>query len=106
MPTPPKAVTPVSARGARGSTQLRAVHLVVDIGLQTLGWSRERAVRELVDASGRPAAAMQGEVDRYCVEPGQACGYMIGQAEFLRLRSRWLAARRGVARSPASTTPC
>jgi uncharacterized protein (DUF885 family) len=29
---------------------------------------------------------MASEIDRYCVKPGQACGYMIGCSEILRLR--------------------
>ena len=30
---------------------------------------------------------MQGEVDRYCAWPGQACGYKVGHGEINRLRS-------------------
>ena len=59
------------------------------------GWSRERAVQTLAEATGRPQAAVGGEIDRYCVKPGQACGYMIGQRELLRLRDRWLKERQG-----------
>jgi uncharacterized protein (DUF885 family) len=72
--------------------QLRATRLVVDTGLHALGWTRERAVRTLAEATGRPLGAVRGEVDRYCVKPGQACGYMIGLQELLRLRERWLRA--------------
>jgi uncharacterized protein (DUF885 family) len=72
--------------------QLRATRLVVDTGLHALGWTRERAVRTLAEATGRPLGAVGGEVDRYCVKPGQACGYMIGLQELLRLRQRWLRA--------------
>ena len=31
---------------------------------------------------------MTSEVDRYCVSPGQACGYKIGHNEILRQRAR------------------
>lgn len=82
---------PLAQLGYLQAQQLRATRLVVDTGLHVFGWSRERAVRELVSATGRPMAAMQGEVDRYCVKPGQACGYMVGQEELLRLRERWRA---------------
>ena len=31
------------------------------------------------------------EVERYAVWPGQACGYMLGKLDLLRLRDRWRA---------------
>ena len=31
---------------------------------------------------------MQGEVDRYCAWPGQACGYKVGHSEINRLRAK------------------
>jgi uncharacterized protein (DUF885 family) len=31
---------------------------------------------------------MTSEVDRYCVAPGQACGYKTGHNEILRLRAQ------------------
>jgi len=35
---------------------------------------------------GLARAAVESEIDRYCVWPAQACGYKIGHLEFLRLR--------------------
>lgn len=66
--------------------QLRASRLVVDTGLHAKGWSREQAIARMVQATGRPRDAMQGEVDRYCVKPGQACGYEIGRAQIVKIR--------------------
>ncbi|WKB50635.1 DUF885 domain-containing protein [Eleftheria terrae] len=80
---------PLARLGYLQAQQLRATRLVVDTGLHALGWSRERAIQAMADATGRPRGALEGEVDRYCVKPGQACGYMIGQAELLRLRTQW-----------------
>jgi uncharacterized protein (DUF885 family) len=68
--------------------QLRASRLVVDTGLHAQGWSRDRAIEWMVRATGRPRQVMAGEVDRYCVKPGQACGYKMGQTQILRLRER------------------
>jgi uncharacterized protein (DUF885 family) len=31
---------------------------------------------------------MTSETDRYCVAPGQACGYKMGHNEILRLRAK------------------
>ena len=36
----------------------------------------------------RPAFVIEGEIDRYCAWPGQACGYKIGHLEILRLRDK------------------
>lgn len=86
---------PLARLGYLQAQQLRATRLVVDTGLHAFGWSRDRAIRVMIDATGRPEAAVRGEVDRYCVKPGQACGYMVGQLELLRMRERWLRDRPG-----------
>jgi uncharacterized protein (DUF885 family) len=86
---------PLARLGYLQAQQLRATRLVVDTGLHAFGWSRERAIQTLAEATGRPLAAVRGEIDRYCVKPGQACGYMIGQQELLRMRERWQMDRRG-----------
>lgn len=86
---------PLARLGYLQAQQLRATHLVVDTGLHAYGWPRERAIQAMADATGRPLPAVRGEVDRYCVKPGQACGYMIGQIELLRMRERWLKDRGG-----------
>jgi len=66
----------------------RAVRLVVDTGMHAKRWSRERATDYLIDVTGRPRGAAQREIDRYCVWPGQACAYKIGQTAISRLRSQ------------------
>lgn len=86
---------PLARLGYLQAQQLRATRLVVDTGLHAFGWSRDRAIRAMTEATGRPLAAVRGEVDRYCVKPGQACGYMVGQLELLRLRRRWLEEQSG-----------
>ncbi|MBA5637663.1 DUF885 family protein [Duganella sp. LX20W] len=66
----------------------RACRLVVDTGLHAKRWTRQQAIRFLVENSGRGEAAMTSEVDRYTVSPGQACGYKMGHNEILRQRER------------------
>jgi uncharacterized protein (DUF885 family) len=68
--------------------QLRASRLVVDTGVHAKRWSRDQAIEWMVRATGRPRQVMAGEVDRYCVKPGQACGYKMGQTQILRVRER------------------
>jgi uncharacterized protein (DUF885 family) len=67
---------------------LRAVRLVVDTGLHAMRWSREQAIRYFVDTIGDQDTAAATEVERYCVWPGQACAYMLGKLEWLKLRDQ------------------
>jgi uncharacterized protein (DUF885 family) len=79
---------PLSRIGYLQAQQFRACRLVVDTGLHAMRWSREKAIAYLVENTGKGQNAMTSEVDRYCVSPGQACGYKVGHNEMLRLRAR------------------
>ena len=57
----------------------RARRLVVDTGLHAKRWTREQAIAYGIEPS---------EVDRYVVNPGQACAYMIGQLRLIELREK------------------
>jgi uncharacterized protein (DUF885 family) len=65
---------------------LRAARIVIDTGLHSQGWTREQVIRYYVENQGDPESAAVTEVERYCAWPGQACSYMIGKLEWLRLR--------------------
>ena len=78
--------------GQLHDAQLRAVRLVIDTGLHAMRWSREQAIRYYSDTLGDPVSGATTEVERYCVWPGQACGYMIGKVAMLRLRDKAKAA--------------
>jgi len=77
---------PFGRIGAVQSALFRAARIVVDTGLHAKRWSREQATAWMVDHVGEPATSAQREIDRYCVYPGQACSFMVGRLEFLRLR--------------------
>jgi uncharacterized protein (DUF885 family) len=64
----------------------RAVRLVVDSGMHAMGWSREKAIAFFTDTIGDPETVATTEVERYCIWPGQACSYMLGKIDWLRLR--------------------
>jgi uncharacterized protein (DUF885 family) len=64
----------------------RAARLVVDTGLHAQRWSRDRAIAYLEETTGKPHTEVVAEVDRYLVNPGQACAYAVGQLRILRLR--------------------
>ncbi|MGH3489044.1 MAG: DUF885 domain-containing protein [Actinopolymorphaceae bacterium] len=65
----------------------RACRLVVDTGMHAHGWSRERAVRFMMDHSALTRKNVENEIDRYIAWPGQALGYMVGRLEIARLRA-------------------
>lgn len=67
----------------------RACRIVVDVGLHTEGWTRERAVDYLVDEAGLERANAEVEVRRYCASPTQPLSYAVGKREILRLRDRY-----------------
>jgi uncharacterized protein (DUF885 family) len=65
---------------------LRAARMVMDTGIHSQGWSREQAIRYFIENQGDPESSAVSEVERYSVWPGQACSYMVGKLEWLRLR--------------------
>jgi uncharacterized protein (DUF885 family) len=69
--------------GYLDSMLFRARRLVVDTGLHAMGWTRQQAIDY-----GMPPS----EIDRYVVNPGQACAYMIGQLKIVELREKARAA--------------
>jgi uncharacterized protein (DUF885 family) len=77
---------PYSKFGYLSAQMWRAVRLVVDTGIHTIGWSRERAIQYFLENTGQPEQNAVVEVDRYIVWPGQALGYKIGQLKIQELR--------------------
>jgi uncharacterized protein (DUF885 family) len=77
---------PLGRIGMLQSFIYRAVRIVVDTGMHWKGWSRARAADYMESTVGLARPAVESEIDRYCVWPGQATGYKIGHLEFLRLR--------------------
>jgi len=65
----------------------RAVRLVVDTGMHTMGWTRDQAIQFFKDNTGKTDQDIIVEVDRYIVWPGQALAYKIGQLKIRELRT-------------------
>nr|WP_314471816.1 DUF885 family protein [uncultured Sphingomonas sp.] len=77
---------PAGKIGYLQSHLFRAARLVVDTGIHSRGWDRERAIDYLTEHSSMTRDGAAKEVDRYIVMPAQACSYMIGHTTFTRLR--------------------
>jgi uncharacterized protein (DUF885 family) len=74
---------PEGLLGQLDSALFRARRLVVDTGIHALRWTRQQAIDYGIEAS---------EIERYVVNPGQACSYMIGQLKIVELREKARAA--------------
>ncbi len=77
---------PLGRLGYLQSMTFRASRLVVDTGMHHKRWSREQAIASMMEATGDLENSVTTEIERYCVWPGQACSYMVGKQELLRLR--------------------
>jgi len=82
----------VARLGMLSFSALRACRLVVDTGMHQLGWSRAAAIEFMWSHTATTREHVEHEVDRYISWPGQACAYMVGKREILRMRARAQAA--------------
>ena len=79
---------PFGNLGRLQAEMLRAVRLVVDTGLHAKRWTRQQAVDYMVAQTGNPLASVVTEVERYIVDPGQACAYKVGMLSLQAARRR------------------
>ena len=77
---------PYSKFGQLSYEMWRAVRLVVDTGMHSMGWTREQAIQFFKDNTGKTDQDITVEVDRYIVWPGQALAYKLGQLKIRELR--------------------
>ncbi|HMI40325.1 MAG TPA: DUF885 family protein [Sphingomicrobium sp.] len=77
---------PLGRAGFLQSFLFRAARLVVDTGLHTQRWSREKATDYMVQTTGFARPRSQREVERYCTQIGQACSYKVGHMAWTRAR--------------------
>jgi uncharacterized protein (DUF885 family) len=78
---------PLARLGMLRGLIFRAARCVVDTGIHTMGWSRERAIDYVVATTGEDRGAMTAEIERYCTWPGQATSYKVGQTRWVKLRA-------------------
>ena len=82
-----RARAPARPRGVAGLV-FRAVRLVVDTGIHARKWTREGAIDYMLANTGMPEGEVVTEIERYIVDPGQACAYIVGRLKILELRQR------------------
>lgn len=78
---------PYSRFGQLTYEMWRAVRLVVDTGMHSLGWSREKAIDYFKENSAKTEHDVTVEIDRYIVMPGQALAYKLGELKIKELRA-------------------
>ncbi|MFB0938492.1 MAG: DUF885 domain-containing protein [Urechidicola sp.] len=74
--------------GMLGMEMHRAIRLVVDTGIHSKGWSREKAIQYSLDNEAESEDSITREIERYMANPGQALSYKIGQLKIRELRAR------------------
>jgi uncharacterized protein (DUF885 family) len=79
---------PYDRMGQLAYDMWRAVRLVVDTGMHSKGWSRDKAIAFFMDNSPKTRQDVVNEIDRYIGWPGQALAYKIGQLKISELREK------------------
>jgi len=79
---------PYSKFGQLSYEMWRAVRLVVDTGMHSMGWTRQQAIDYFRENTGKTDQDVTSEIDRYIVWPGQALAYKIGQLKIRGLRTQ------------------
>lgn len=80
--------TPYERFGMLGYQIWRAARLVVDTGIHSKGWTREKALQYMHEYTALPDHEIETEVDRYIGWPGQALSYYLGELAIVRARDK------------------
>jgi uncharacterized protein (DUF885 family) len=78
---------PYSKFGQLTYEMWRAIRLVIDTGIHSLGWTRQQAIDYFKANSAKTEQDIVQEVDRYIVMPAQALAYKSGELEIKALRA-------------------
>lgn len=79
---------PYQRFGTLNDEMLRAMRLVVDSGIHSKGWTRDQAIKYMLDNSGMGRTDATAEVERYIAIPSQATAYKVGSLTIQRLRDK------------------
>jgi uncharacterized protein (DUF885 family) len=78
---------PYSRFGQLSYALWRSVRLVVDTGIHSEGWTRQRAMDYFRETTAQDDRAIAAEVDRYVSSPALALAYKIGELKITELRA-------------------
>ena len=79
---------PYQYYGALAAELWRAIRLVLDTGIHSLGWTREQAIDYATRNSSNTQTSIVSEVERFMAIPGQALAYKMGELKIRELRTR------------------
>jgi len=80
---------PYQYMNALGDEIHRAIRLVVDPGLHIKGWTREQAIKYMLENSPITEQGATAEIERYMAIPGQAVAYKVGSLKIQELRAKF-----------------
>ena len=83
---------PYQRFGGLDDEMLRAMRLVVDSGIHAKGWTRDQAIKYMLDNSSMGKTDATAEVERYIAIPSQALAYKVGALTIQRLKAKAQAA--------------
>lgn len=79
---------PIQYFGMLSMEMHRAIRLVVDTGIHSKGWTREKAILYSLENEAASEESIIAEIERYMATPGQALSYKMGQIKISELRSK------------------
>ncbi len=79
---------PYQRFGTLSDEMLRAMRLVVDTGIHSKGWTREKAIDYMLANSDMGKTDATAEVERYIAIPSQALAYKLGALTIQRLKAK------------------
>ncbi len=79
---------PYSLFGRLTYEMWRACRLVIDVGIHTKNWTREKAVDYLANNTALSMHEVNTEINRYISWPGQALAYKIGEIKIKEMRRK------------------
>jgi uncharacterized protein (DUF885 family) len=80
--------TPYDRFGMLNYQIWRAARLVVDTGIHSEGWSRDRAIAYFRENTALPLHEIDTEIDRYIAWPAQALSYYLGEDAIVKSRAK------------------
>jgi uncharacterized protein (DUF885 family) len=81
---------PYQRMGAYGDEVLRAIRLVVDVGIHTGKMTREEAIAYMTEHEAITQENAVAEIERYMAWPGQALAYKTGELKIKELRDKYM----------------